>query len=162
MTRLESHTTTLDWSALRTYPGGRYTKMDTDGELTFSHDSSFSRPMSACSREAFFESYSGPEDLSLFKSLALTANDTEPCSSSSYFEFPSRLYYIRDANITFNVDDMQFPKTNITTSTCCSVFIRAPPYTHLVIQASSVEEQVSPSTYGLVKMYHSHLQTTTG
>ena len=143
---------------LSCYTTGRsarnYIKVDDNGNVAFSYDSSFNPSMSECSMEAYFESYSRVMNFSLFVSAIFTTHDTETC-----WLFPEDIYdlsssgiphYIRDGQITLRSSDKEFVlgsgRFNPPAYTFCLRLITS-PYTDMLVRAESVQNWVNSSEF---------------
>ena len=157
-----------DVATLSTFAHIQYVNVDARGNVSFSHDSTFNISMPECSMSAYFESYAVLGDLSLFQSLSLTTSDTQSCSPSTirfngstssmqfitYAGIPT--YYIRAGNLTFASSDEWFVSTNdsINESTrdLC-LRLRTPPYTNVVVRATSIQRWVKGATSLRIMLY---------
>ena len=134
------------------YTGSQFTEVDSDGRVTYSYNSRFSTPMNVCSTEAFFESYSGPEDMSLYPSLAITTDDTEPCSRSTSKNFTGERKYFNKINISFSSDDSQILTGGNTQ--CLCVRLRSPPFTGLSLGVTRKEEWLETARRFYMILHH--------
>ena len=138
-----------DLRMLYTHHDGQYIKVNKDGTMSFSHDRSFSISMPECSIPAYFDSYAVLGDLSLYKSLALTTANTEPCKwkPRKYKGYRRRgkyvHHYIRDGHVTFSSGDTPFvnnsePVDSNTPAFC--FLLRSPPHTDLLVDMQFVQD----------------------
>ena len=129
-----------------------YIRVDDNGDVSFSYDSTFNLSMSECSMEAYFESYSRVFNFSLFDSTAFTTGDAEPCR----FRFLSQStpHFIRDGKITFSSSDVEFVSKNeyLRTFGLC-LRLRTPPHTEMLVGLESVQSWIKSSESPFAAMY---------
>ena len=170
LTVYESPGTLQDVQTLSTSVDGQYTHVDEHGNVSFSHDSTFNISMSECSMSAYLESYAVLGDLSLFQSLSLTTDDTEPCSGTFteppwFLRAPNHRLgrdagqeprYLRNGSLIFSSNDEWFVSTNGSVSQSTPAFclrLRTPPYTDLSVRAVSVQPWVKSAGGLQVELY---------
>ena len=122
--------------SLLTNANATYTKVDDSGNISFSHESSFSISMSECSIPSYFEFYTVLGDMSFFKSPTLSAADALSCAMS--VAKADSYHYIRGGQIIFSSNDTHNAAGPVDSSTSALFFyLRTPPYTNLLVQCTT-------------------------